>query len=362
MELRLAGNFQSLVLWSSAPADFPNSLALTRATIIHRRLQTMTKEKKTKKRTKDAASSKQRKKERKEQKKKKDKKRKKDRKRKKSSSSTSNADSTDSSISSEELRRALRRSLRDEKKQRRWRTPSSVVALPKHLGKVISPTPKWFNDARSGCRDATGRQEGSTCGIFAVNHILHSASLLGSTNAEPFHKDPFEALALAKCGDAPKHLVDPGGSNYDIAVLHVNLQAAGLLCHPLHPELLQKRVADPWAKHQPEGAAPQEPIGYIFRTPQAGGHWIAILPPSAMGAKSTEGNAMVLCDSLRKFPYALKVAEMEMLMTSCAAVGAAGKTSWAAFLATKEPQGVSDGAKDSEATAIAGEFGEGTMA
>ena len=69
---------------------------------------------------------------------------------------------------------------------------------------------------------------------------------------------------------------------------------------------------------------------------------------------------MVVCDSLRKLPYALKAAEMEMLMSSCAAVGAAGKTSWAAFLATKEQQAANNGTKDSEATAIASERGEGT--
>ena len=166
---------------------------------------------------------------------------------------------------------------------------------------------------------------------------------------------PFLSL-FRHCGSPPCSKLCTRRGSVDRQIL------SSCWCQTAPPPEENDSVADPWAKHQPEGAAPQEPVGYIFRTPQAGGHWIAILPPSAMGAKSTEGNAMVLCDSLRKFPYALKAAEMEMLMTSCVAVGAAGKTSWAAFLATKDQQAVSDGAKDSEATAIASERDEGTVA
>ena len=84
-------------------------------------------------------------------------------------------------------------------------------------------------------------------------------------------------------------------------------------------------------------------IGFLIRTPQCGGHWISVLPPSILGSES-EGSAKgVLCDSLWPFPFRLVQHHLEELLLACALEGtsrlAAGdphgmRLRWGCFLVT----------------------------
>ena len=88
---------------------------------------------------------------------------------------------------------------------------------------------------------------GATCGLFAVNHAIAAGVAMGVTSAGYIHVLEFERNALvASIGDAPENLVQPGGSNYDWSVLHLNLQIAGLLSHPMTPTSLQGDTLSEW--------------------------------------------------------------------------------------------------------------------
>jgi len=153
-------------------------------------------------------------------------------------------------------------------------------------------------------------------------------------------KKPFVESALtAGLGDAPENLVQPGGDNYDWSVLHHNLDVAGLASHPLPPGSLETRLQSPFATHYAEGYS-YDAVAYILRTPQSGGHWVALLPPVVLGMEAAAGVAAVLCDSLQPEPFIFTVDETEALLTACALEGVRADTgfghdiTWGAFLIT----------------------------
>ena len=131
-----------------------------------------------------------------------------------------------------------------------------------------------------------------------------------------------EALEAA-IADAPENLVQPGRANYDWSVLHHNLQMEGLASHPMLPADLQgiaaadSRLASPWAPLN-LASGTFRAVTYILRTPQAGGHWIALLPSSLLDPEMTVGGASILCDSLKPHPFLLSLDETEHLLVACA--------------------------------------------
>ena len=176
--------------------------------------------------------------------------------------------------------------------------------------------------------------------LFAVNHALAAASALQIAALPLWDVTTFVENALtAGLGDAPENLVQPGGSNYDWSVLHCNLQLAGLASHPLPPAALESRMLSPFAPHYSEDSN-YASAAYILRTPQSGGHWIALLPPSVLNLDVSEAATSVLCDSLQSVPYVLTFAETENLLTACALEGVRADAgfghdiSWGAFLIT----------------------------
>ena len=98
-------------------------------------------------------------------------------------------------------------------------------------------------------------------------------------------------------------------------------------------------MLSPFAPHHSDGFI-YTPAAYILRTPQSGGHWIALLPPSVLKADASEARVSVLCDSLQSRPYVLTFAETEDLLTACALEGVRADAafghdiSWGAFLIT----------------------------
>ena len=120
---------------------------------------------------------------------------------------------------------------------------------------------------------------------------------------------------------------------------HCNLQLAGLASHPMPPAALESRMLSPFALHYGDGFS-YAPAAYILRTPQSGGHWIALLPPSVLNLEVSEAATSVLCDSLESIPYVLTFAETENLLTACALEGVRADAgfghdiSWGAFLIT----------------------------
>lgn len=176
--------------------------------------------------------------------------------------------------------------------------------------------------------------------LFAVNHALSAAAALQIAVRTLWDVDAFESNALtARLGDAEENLVQPGGANYDWSVLHHNLNLAGLASHPLPPEALESRLASPFAAHYDDGFS-YDPVAYILRTPQSGGHWIALLHPGALGLDVCEAATCVLCDSLQAVPYVLTYDDTQDLLTACALEGVRADAgyghdiTWGAFLIT----------------------------
>ena len=133
--------------------------------------------------------------------------------------------------------------------------------------------------------------------------------------------DVFVHNALsAALADSPDNLMQPGGSNYDWSVLHANLGRQGLLSHPMAPATLESRLQLPFGDFF-SGASTYRAAAYILRTPQAGGHWIALVHPVTLGFEYSEGLAAVLCDSLQPAPFLLTLPETEDLLTACALEG-----------------------------------------
>ena len=176
--------------------------------------------------------------------------------------------------------------------------------------------------------------------LFAVNHALSAASDLGIAVKALFAVGPFETNALqAGLGDAPENLVQPGGANYDWSVLHHNLQLAGLASHPLPPDSMEWRCTDFFGDHNAEGQC-YTAAAYILRTPQCGGHWVALLPPSVLSLQASGSCAAVLCDSLQSEPFVLTTSDTDDLLTACALEGVCANSgfgnalTWGAFLIT----------------------------
>ena len=155
-----------------------------------------------------------------------------------------------------------------------------------------------------------------------------------------FEVKTFVTNALtAGLGDSAENLVQPGGANFDWSVLHHNLERAGLASHPLPPESVESRLQEPFVDHFVRDSA-FTAVAYILRTPQSGGHWVALLPPRVLGLEASVSSAAVLCDSLQPAPYILTLTDTEDLLTACAMEGVRANVgfgydlAWGAFLIT----------------------------
>ena len=81
--------------------------------------------------------------------------------------------------------------------------------------------------------------------------------------------------------------------------------------------LLVNRLDEPFSPHViQEGIF--NCLGYIFRLPSHGGHWIAMLPPHISNESFNTDAAALLCDSLYVSPYLLSLENVQMLLTACA--------------------------------------------
>jgi len=183
-----------------------------------------------------------------------------------------------------------------------------------------------------------------------VNHTIAAAAARGAVEPRVLSRRVFEEQALAAgLADSPANLVTPGSANYDWAVLHHHLDRLQLHGHPMTPAALEgetpaeSRLQVPFGEHCDAGRR-HTALAYILRTPQAGGHWIALLPPESIGEEGGAGNAAVLCDSLHPAPFRLSQPETEELLTACAMENAASRADnanaanarWACFLIADE--------------------------
>lgn len=235
-----------------------------------------------------------------------------------------------------------------------WPVPISPrsTRLPPHMG-VRVERPSWYNDPRSGAVDATtGTQQGSTCGLHAVNHVL---ALL--PHRPVIARDSFELVGLnARSGDTAANLVQPGGSNYDVTVLTANLGLHDIGAFPMMAEDIQGaagttgsgRVAELFADHHDDGdnGTRYLVLGYLLRTPAAGGHWVTVLsahwtPPPPAGADwERKACSAYMCDSLHDTMYALTAAEVRSLLLACAADTSSVDPQWRCFLlGLRDPDG-----------------------
>ena len=219
-----------------------------------------------------------------------------------------------------------------------WHAPNQPLApLPQCLGKALYDTPDWYNDPDSEATSFNGTQLGATCGLFAVNHLLVSAAELGHYEVV-LSQGGFEKAAIDD-----GHAVTPGAENYELSVLTCNLEKVGLRTHPMTPSDLQGfssescRLLHPFSHFDFNGMR-FRCVGYLLRTPQCGGHWIALLPSDVLGGAAMHDTAGVLCDSLYATPYALSAQEIEELLTACALLSAedpnAPSIEWGCFLIT----------------------------
>ena len=112
-----------------------------------------------------------------------------------------------------------------------WPCPSHAIApLPQSFGRMSNPyvnRPAWFNSPATCAVLPNLVQVGATCGLHAVCHLLHSAEMLERCLGHPMmpsqllpNRAEFEATGLAACPtNVASSLIQPGGSNYDIAIL-----------------------------------------------------------------------------------------------------------------------------------------------
>ena len=129
-------------------------------------------------------------------------------------------------------------------------------------------------------------------------------------------------------GDIASNLWQPGGSNYDIAVLNVNFVRLGLFVFPMTPAdiegsegkmtiLAGSRLTEPFADHViREGAYATH--GYVLRHPNYGGHWLSLLPIHFTGAPNKPDTVALLCDSLYEAPFELTQEQTEQLLQASA--------------------------------------------
>ena len=150
----------------------------------------------------------------------------------------------------------------------------------------------------------------------------------------PHTKAEFEERALgADIGDSATRLIQPGGSNYDFAVLHTNAAASGMQCFPMTPADLEGtaertsmvaggRLENLFGDHIiREGRF--RAVGYVLRIPSHNGHWVAVLPSEDIA--ETQAGCALLCDSLFQAPFLLQSEEVYTLLAAAAFDGAAAR-------------------------------------
>ena len=195
-----------------------------------------------------------------------------------------------------------------------------------------------------------GTQVGATCGLFAVDHVSAAAANARHEPHRPTTRVDFERRGReARVGVHAAQLMQPGGANYDFAVLHTNAQASGVSLFPMSPADLEGtaerasvvaggRFENLLGDHMVrEGAF--RAAGYILRIPEHNGHWIALVPPTDAGDRNA-GRAL-LCDSLYPRPFLLENGDAQLLLTAAAFDGAAARqfnpnafnAQWGCFLA-----------------------------
>ena len=121
------------------------------------------------------------------------------------------------------------------------------------MGRPLSECPHWYNSQSTQAVNNFRQQNGSTCGLHAANHILARACEQRGVPCTSFNKRAFEDLAKrVALGDNHSNLMQPGGSNYDYAVLHANLIAHGIHLFPLTPQDLESKLVAPFGIHTTE--------------------------------------------------------------------------------------------------------------
>ena len=215
-----------------------------------------------------------------------------------------------------------------------WTAPAAPAGAPlrQSLGQfAVAPT--WYNDRRCGVVTHMGTQIGATCGLFAANHALAIAALMRNAPIPVLTRSTFEARARTiAVGDALAQLVQPGGSNYDFAVLQANLGDYGVRCFLMTPADLQGgegaasllgggRLEHPFRPHVVPQEGHFDAVGYLLRLPSHGGHWVTVVRLHlAAGdiAVDTIDAVALLCDSIHPHPFLLQASELDQLLLACA--------------------------------------------
>ena len=216
-----------------------------------------------------------------------------------------------------------------------WNAPRHRTApLQSYMGRAVQECPDWYNSAMTAAVNNNRQQVGSTCGLHAANHILARACDQRGWQCISFTKGGFEfrgSGTAAAIGDREVNLMQPGGSNYDIAVLHTNLMAYDIHLFPLSPQDLESKLVNPFGTHATAQGVFQS-IAYLLRLPSHGGHWISLLSSGA------NFPLPLLCDSLYSRPFEITTEEIEQLLQASAIDAAhcsidAFTAEWGCFLA-----------------------------
>jgi hypothetical protein len=218
-------------------------------------------------------------------------------------------------------------------KARCWIPPEHPVApLPQDVAPLPGPAPGWYNARDSEAISDQLVQVGATCGLHALNHLMASDAYLHGPQLVVLTQQTLESRALeANLGDAHHNLCQPGGSNYDFAVLSLNAAREGLSIFPMTPADLEGspsrtsvaaggRLVEPFADYLiKEGV--HTCVGYLLRIPSAGGHWVSVVPGALVSEASSLQEAApdaLLCDSLHNLPFSLSGEQVEQLLQASA--------------------------------------------
>ena len=147
-----------------------------------------------------------------------------------------------------------------------WHCPANDLGLHQ-LGRAVLQKPKWYNDPATGVVNAFGCQNGATCGLLALTHVLRG---LGAETL-PLTLARYRAISG-----------DEASENFDLFNLLSFADAQGVSSEPL--PLTTPRSS------------------YLLHSP---GHYIALVY-TRMGT--------LLCDSLRPLPYVLTADECVQLL------------------------------------------------
>ena len=169
--------------------------------------------------------------------------------------------------------------------------------LGRELGRPV-PAPAWYMRAESGASQG-GTQLASTCGLHAVNHCL---AALGPQKLFTWAAFDARALPGERC---------PQTGDWEFAALQRNIEAADAGMTPIQGNEHEDLVS--WLGDASRLSLWRpDVLGCLVHVP---GHWVALTRPSG---QHSEQNAALMCDSLKRQPFALSADDVGLLFAHIA--------------------------------------------